>query len=989
MRNLKRALSLALASVMLLGMMVVGTGASYADVDSADNVEAIEVLQAVNVMSGDDKGNFNPDQVVTRAEMAVIICKMLYGDKLNVSQFAGANVFSDVPAWAQGFVNLAASLDIVAGVGDGKFAPNEPVTTAQATLMLCKALGYFQNPKEFGNDWALAAITKGTQLDLFDDMVLGTHEGLTRNNVAELTFNALANAVPVEYNETFDTYYNAGRAWTYGVQFRYDDTLGYKNLNLVNQKDEDDFGRPGMTWGIGKYTKDMNGDIVAVTMDKEIVTETNEPIAVYTASMTKTSKANEVEKALKGYSLQAAPATGTSENTTYISTNGDSQPIANGGDTTIKTNIIDNTANGVTVEVYAGAGDENSAKIITDIVVIQPEKAEVAAINTTKGTVTLSGDYAVGSIVVEDDSKFYDVVKNLKVDDVVVVTVNGNNNNEVLDLYVPQTVTGGVTEVNITASDADKIAVVGGTTYTVSARCLSANNFQNALGETATVYLDKNGYALYVDVDAETVPNYMYLTNLWEGTTVEHGNPTATTYARGVNAEGEVITLEVANKHNSTANTGAVDATNFPGVTYGTSAGNAYAPTGDKATDGNIQYLTGSTASYGTIVEYKQSTVDPDLYVLVVPETGNTTAASMNEGVAAAVSTGLSNTAKKIGDAYLSTAVKFVFVNYTRTDGADATFTDEKLTASAVDGVQTVASGKDFYPVLWQNDDTGEIRIVTVFVADTFVNDQEVYYINGDSSYKTQYKDADGKTVTGYKADIYLNGTKMSNDVILTAPGTAGFYLLDEMDGEAMKLKGAGTYTTVEDSVAELYNSLLTAGSDSYQLDANTVYVDLTGDYEGISSNIIKNLIDRDYDVKVSVQFKSVGSDKVATYVYVTDVVAPDSVGLTASLTIQGTTAVDAKLYGTAAEAVAHPTATAQASGKTISITPTTDNTGATVSSYRLNVDYASDATNFSTSFSSGSTTTAANKTEVIEITVTAADGVTTGTYYLAFTVGA
>ncbi len=33
MRNLKRALSLALASVMLLGMMVVGTGASYADVD--------------------------------------------------------------------------------------------------------------------------------------------------------------------------------------------------------------------------------------------------------------------------------------------------------------------------------------------------------------------------------------------------------------------------------------------------------------------------------------------------------------------------------------------------------------------------------------------------------------------------------------------------------------------------------------------------------------------------------------------------------------------------------------------------------------------------------------------------------------------------------------------------------------------------------------------------------------------------------------------
>ena len=51
MRNLKRALSLALASVMLPGMMVVGAGAaSYPDVDSRDNVEAIEVLNAVGAI---------------------------------------------------------------------------------------------------------------------------------------------------------------------------------------------------------------------------------------------------------------------------------------------------------------------------------------------------------------------------------------------------------------------------------------------------------------------------------------------------------------------------------------------------------------------------------------------------------------------------------------------------------------------------------------------------------------------------------------------------------------------------------------------------------------------------------------------------------------------------------------------------------------------------------------------------------------------------
>ena len=61
MRNLKRALSLALASVMVMGLMVVGTGASYADVSSEQNQEAIEVLQEVGIMTGDENGNFNPN----------------------------------------------------------------------------------------------------------------------------------------------------------------------------------------------------------------------------------------------------------------------------------------------------------------------------------------------------------------------------------------------------------------------------------------------------------------------------------------------------------------------------------------------------------------------------------------------------------------------------------------------------------------------------------------------------------------------------------------------------------------------------------------------------------------------------------------------------------------------------------------------------------------------------------------------------------------
>ena len=61
-------------------------------------------------------------------------------------------------------MNLCASLGIVAGVGDGKFDPSATVTTAQAVLMLCRTLGYFQSATDFGNDWMLAATAKGCLL---------------------------------------------------------------------------------------------------------------------------------------------------------------------------------------------------------------------------------------------------------------------------------------------------------------------------------------------------------------------------------------------------------------------------------------------------------------------------------------------------------------------------------------------------------------------------------------------------------------------------------------------------------------------------------------------------------------------------------------------------------------------------------------------------------------------------------------------------------
>ena len=128
MRNLNRALSLALASVMVMGLMVVGTGAAYDDVSSEQNQEAIEVLQEVGVMTGDENGNFNPDALVTRNEMAVVMSNLM---DYRVASYAGTSPFTDVPSWAEPYVAACYTNGITSGMSATTYGGDQSVTTAR------------------------------------------------------------------------------------------------------------------------------------------------------------------------------------------------------------------------------------------------------------------------------------------------------------------------------------------------------------------------------------------------------------------------------------------------------------------------------------------------------------------------------------------------------------------------------------------------------------------------------------------------------------------------------------------------------------------------------------------------------------------------------------------------------------------------------------------------------------------------------------------
>ena len=189
MRNLKRALSLALASVMLMGMMVVGTSAaSFPDVDDNDNIEAIDVLETVEVMIGNENGDFEPDKNVTRAEMAVVMAKLL---NLDYNYYVTSCPFDDVPEWARGYVGACAANGIVSGRGEGVYDPNATVTAVEAASMMMRALGYFKNSGDYSPNFESATVRQASEISLFSGIGGNATAPLNRNQVAQLALNAL------------------------------------------------------------------------------------------------------------------------------------------------------------------------------------------------------------------------------------------------------------------------------------------------------------------------------------------------------------------------------------------------------------------------------------------------------------------------------------------------------------------------------------------------------------------------------------------------------------------------------------------------------------------------------------------------------------------------------------------------------------------------------------------------------------------------------
>ena len=217
MRNLKRVLSLALASVMLLGMMVIGAGAAdktaadLTDMDKVTNTEAVNLMVDLGIIEGKPDGSFAPTEGVDRATMAKLITYIMMGD-VDATIFEGTVTdLTDIDTnWAEGYIKYCYSNGIISGDGQGHFFPTQGVTVVQAAKMLLVALGYDADNRGYqsNSNWSVNIMKDAQTTGLMSGISATATDALTRDGAAQMIFNALfADTVEPQYQYDMGTQY--------------------------------------------------------------------------------------------------------------------------------------------------------------------------------------------------------------------------------------------------------------------------------------------------------------------------------------------------------------------------------------------------------------------------------------------------------------------------------------------------------------------------------------------------------------------------------------------------------------------------------------------------------------------------------------------------------------------------------------------------------------------------------------------------------------
>ena len=890
MRNLKRALSLTLASVMLLGMMVVGAGAAgYPDVDEdKHDIEAIEVLQAVKVMQGNDKGEFDPDSKVNRSQMAVVMANLL---NLDYNYYEASCPFWDVPDWAKPYVAACYANGIVSGYNATTYGAADSVTAVQAASMMMRALGYFKYQEDYDQNggFELATVKQANAIGLFDGLGANATAALTRNQVAKLAPNALeANMVNFtgtpgtqidlgdgkQVNVGYKSEYTerTGTEKKYaalsalgdttnvigsGAQGRYYVQLGEELYNgkLTKNSSYDEFDRPTTTW---KYDYKVIGDYLKT------------PDVFYTKDV-----------ALKDIYKDLGLAN------TLVADKVDFYDNGKAEDDDIKDNS-DPKVKLATLGLGKNIGNKIGAKGVLTQVWYNKEKEEatITQVDTYVGKVSTIGNATADDRYVTLTGHTFPADAGLNnrfetpdfaAKDLVIYTAAWNHDSNQYDIQTMEALelsaTGLLTRWEGTRNDlyapaddkgwAGSNFTAGGTKYeySVNSRIVDENGGKIAIESfdvnksDVNVYLDKYGYAIYVS-GVEGTKNYAALIGF--GSTNQYG------------AETRGATLLMPDGTQQTVTAKLPKNENWP-----TAVGNGYVSDGSGANFANlvddgvadvVTYSVGDDGVYTLTVVGKTGAAAPFTY------TGNYS--TVNAGKLD-FQNGRSVIKLNGSDWYYTTS-ETIFMVATRKNAADGTkgYNYDVYTGYANAPSLITDKGANGYAFALDSFYTNQINVIYIDATNTAgISDVDTYFVKKKDA--TVYTDSDGKyfelpaivddevTTVRIDADTSANWDGIAGDEsLVSVNGKAYLFgiknvtknskgIITGCQVAAFTVNGSGTVNTRADVLGVGPVGGVPAGST----------LEAIATYWSYKSDVKAYWIDKDYKTISVIDIKDIGTD--------------------------------------------------------------------------------------------------------------------------------
>lgn len=193
--KLKRMLAAVLTTATLFVLLAVPAQAGhFPDVYDPEVSRAADTLNALGIMTGNEKNEFLPDGHLTRIQFCKMAIEIMGKGELAKAQM-NRTIFTDVNGrhWGRGYANLAATMVIdestnarlMTGTGNGRFEPDRDITYQEAATLILRILGY---SAEANRAWPTGAIQEATALGLDEGLKITDPAGPVTRAQAALLF---------------------------------------------------------------------------------------------------------------------------------------------------------------------------------------------------------------------------------------------------------------------------------------------------------------------------------------------------------------------------------------------------------------------------------------------------------------------------------------------------------------------------------------------------------------------------------------------------------------------------------------------------------------------------------------------------------------------------------------------------------------------------------------------------------------------------------